>query len=76
MKSLFILFLGIFIGLWSSWLGMVKANNWKCFKRIIIKSIKEQISFRANLAVLPNYLLKRKNNERISILRVVSDTCF
>ncbi len=76
MKFLFILFSGIFIGLWSAWPGIVKPNNWKCFKRIIIKSTKEQISFRATLALSPNYLLKRKNNKRISKLRVVSDACF
>ena len=76
MKSLFLLFSGLFIGLWSSWPGIVNPNNWKCFKDIINKSTKEQISLRATLAVSPNYLLKRKNNKRISKLRVVSDACF
>ena len=76
MKSVFLLFLGLFIGLWGAWPGIVVPNNWKCFKEIINKSTKEQISFRATLAVSPNYLLKRKNNNRISKLRVVSDACF
>ena len=76
MKSVFLLFWGIFIGLWAAWPGIVVPNNWKCFKEIINKSTKEQISFRATLAVSPNYLLKRKNNKRISKLRVVSDACF
>ena len=76
MKSVFLLFLGLFIGLWAAWPGIVIPNNWKCFKEIITKSTKEQISFRATLAVSPNYLLKRKNNKRISKLRVVSDACF
>ena len=76
MKSLFLLFSGLFIGLWAAWPGIVVPNNWKCFKEIINKSTKEQISFRATLALSPNYLLKRKNNKRISKLRVVSDACF
>ena len=76
MKSVFLLFWGLFIGLWAAWPGIVVPNNWKCFKEIINKSTKEQISFRATLAVSPNYLLKRKNNNRISKLRVVSDACF
>ena len=76
MKYLFLLFSGLFIGLWSSWPGIVNPNNWECFKDIINKSTKEQISLRATLAVSPNYLLKRKNNKIISKLRVVSDACF
>ena len=76
MKSLFLLFLGLFTGLWVAWPGIVNPNNWKCFKEIINKSTKEQISFKATLALSPNYLLKSKNNKRISKLRVVSDACF
>ena len=76
MKYLFLLFSGLFIGLWSSWPGIVNPNNWECFKDIINKSTKEQISLRATLAVSPNYLLKRKNNKIISKIRVVSDACF
>ena len=76
MKYLFLIFSGLFIGLWSSWPGIVNPNNWECFKDIINKSTKEQISLRATLAVSPNYLLKRKNNKIISKIRVVSDACF
>ena len=76
MKSLFLFFSGLFVGLCTAWPGIVNPNNWKCFKDIIKKSTKEQISLRATLAVSPNYLLKRKNNKRISKLRVVSDACF
>ena len=76
MKYLFILFSGIFIGLWTAWPGMFVPKNWKCFKDIINKSSKEQVSFKAALAVSPNYFLKRKNKKRISKLRIVSDACF
>ena len=76
MKYLYILFLGLFIGLWASWPGIVIPSNWKCFRDIIDKSTKEQISLKAALALSPNYLLKRNNNSKISKLRVISDACF
>ena len=76
MKSLFLLFSGLFLGLWAAWPGIVIPNNWRCFRDIIVKSSNEQISFKAALAVSPNYLLKgnRKNNN--SKIRIVFDACF
>ena len=76
MKSLFLLFSGLVLGLWAAWPGIFIPNNWRCFKDIIVKSSNEQISFKAYLAVSPNYLLKgnRKNNN--SKIRVVLDACF
>ena len=76
MKSLFLLFSGLVLGLWAAWPGIVIPNNWRCFKDIIVKSSNEQISFKAYLAVSPNYLLKgnRKNNN--SKIRIVFDACF
>ena len=75
MKILYILTLGLFLGLWTSWPGLVIPKNWKCFRDIIDKSAKEQISLKAALALSPNFLLKGKNNN-ISKLRIVSDACF
>ena len=76
MKSLFLLFSGLVLGLWTAWPGIVIPNNWRCFKDIIVKSSNEQISFKAYLAVSPNYLLNgnRKNNN--SKIRIVFDACF
>ncbi len=76
MKSLFLLFLGLVLGLWASWPGVVIPNNWKCFRDIIIKSSKEQISFKAALSVSPNYLLKGKRKNNYSKIRVIFDACF
>tara|TARA_B100000524_G_C23347668_1_gene260854 strand:+ start:58 stop:291 length:234 start_codon:yes stop_codon:yes gene_type:complete len=76
MKNLLLLFSGLFIGLWTAWPGIVIPSNWKCVRDIINKSTKEEISFKAALAVSPNYLLKGKNNNKIAKLRVVSDACF
>ena len=75
MQAFFLLFSGLFIGLWASWPGIVIPNNWRCFRNIIDKSSKEQISFKAALAVSPNYLLKGRN-KNTSKIRIVSDACF
>ena len=76
MKSLLLLFSGLVLGLWAAWPGIVIPNNWRCFRDIIVKSSKEKFSFKASLAVSPNYLLKgnRKNNN--SKIRIVFDACF
>ena len=76
MKSLFLLFSGLFLGLWTAWPGLVIPNNWTCFKDIIIRSSKEQISLKAALSVSPNHLLNRKNKTNFSKFRLVSDACF
>ena len=76
MKYLFLLFLGLFLGLYASWPGIVISNNWKCFRDIIDKSKKEKISFKAALSLSPNYLLKGKKYSKISKLRIISDACF
>ena len=76
MKSLFLLSSGLVLGLFFAWPGIVKPNNWKCIRNIINKSSKEQISFKAALALSPNYLLKGKGNNNISKLRIVFDACF
>ena len=76
MKSLFLLFSGLFLGLWAAWPGIVIPNNWRCFKDIIVKSSNEQISFKAYLAVSPNYLLKGNRKKNNSKIRIVFDACF
>ena len=76
MKKLFILLSGLFLGLWAAWPGIFIPNNWKCFRDIIDKSNKEQISLKVTLALSPNYFLKGKNSSKISKLRFVSDACF
>ena len=76
MKNLLFLFFGLVLGLWTAWPGIVIPNNWKCIRDIINKSKNEEISLKAALAVSPNYLLKGKNNNIISKLRVVNDACF
>ena len=54
MKSLFLLLSGLVLGLYTAWPGIVIPNNRKCFKDIIEKSSKEQISLKAALSVSPN----------------------
>ena len=76
MKTLFLLLSGLVLGLWTSWPGIVRPNNWKCFRDIVGKSNNEQISLKAALAVSPNYFLKGKRKNSNSKIRIVFDACF
>ena len=76
MRFLLFLFSGIFAGLFLSWPGLVKPENWKCFNDIISKSAEDKISIKAALEISPSYLLKGKNKKTSSKLRIVADACF
>ena len=76
MRNFLFLFSGIFVGLYLSWPGIVILNNWKCFNDIIKKSTEDKISLRAVLEVSPSYLIKRKNKNMFSKIRIVADACF
>ena len=76
MRSFLILFSGIFVGLYLSWPGILVSKNWKCFNEIIEKSAEDKISIKAVLEVSPSYLIKSKNKNMSSKIRVVADACF
>ena len=76
MRSLIFLFSGIFAGLYLSWPGIVITKNWKCFNDIIAKSKEDKISLKAVLEVSPSYLIKSKNKNMPSKIRMVADACF
>ena len=76
MRSVLLVFFGIFAGLYLSWPGILISKNWKCFNEIIEKSAQEKISIKAVLEVSPSYLIKRKNKNMTSKIRVVADACF
>jgi hypothetical protein len=76
MKYFWIFVIGIIIGSWVSWPGILTPNNWKCFNDIISKSDNQKISLKALLAVSPNYLLKVKKRNIFSKIRIVGDACF
>ena len=76
MRSFLFLLFGIFVGLYFSWPGILFKKNWKCFNEIIDKSTEDKISIKALLEVSPSYLIKGKNNNMISKIRVVADACF
>jgi len=69
-------FFGIFSGLYLSWPGLIKPENWKCFNEIIAKSADDKISFKAALEISPSYLLKGKNKKMSSKIRIVANACF
>ena len=76
MRFFLFLLLGIFIGLYTSWPGLLKPENWECFNEIITKSAEDKISFKAALEISPSYLLKGKNKKTSSKIRIVADACF
>ena len=74
--SFLFLFLGIFVGLYLSWPGILISKNWKCFIDIIEKSAEDKVSIKAVLEVSPNYLIKSKNKNMNSKIRFIADACF
>ena len=76
MRSFLFLFFGVFAGIYLSWPGIIISKNWKCFNEIIEKSAEDKISFKAVLEVSPSYLIKGKNKNNTSKLRIVADACF
>ena len=76
MRYFFFLFFGFFAGLYLSWPGILISKNWKCFNEIIEKSFDDKISIKALLEVSPSYLIKGKNKNMTSKIRVVADACF
>ena len=76
MRSFLFLFSGIFVGLYFSWPGILISKNWKCFYDIIVRSADDKISIKAVLEVSPSYLIKNKNKNMLSKIRIVADACF
>ena len=48
----------IFTGLYLSWLGLLKQENWKFFNEIIAKSTLDKISYKAALENSPQLFAK------------------
>ena len=76
MRFFLLLFSGIFVGLYISWPGILISKNWECFIDIIKKSAEDKVSLKAVLEVSPNYLIKSKNKNMNSKIRIVADACF
>ena len=76
MRSFLFIFSGFVAGLYLSWPGIVIPKNWKCLNDIIAKSAQDKISIKAVLEISPNYIIKRKNKNIYSKIRIVSDACF
>ena len=76
MRSFLFLFSGIFTGLYLSWPGILISKNWICFNEIIEKSAEDKISLKVVLEVSPSYLIKGRNKNMTSKIRVIADACF
>ena len=76
MKFFIFLFTGFFLGLYLSWPGILISKNWKCFNDIIAKSAEDKISIKAVLQISPSYIIKSKNKNILTKIRIVADACF
>jgi len=76
MRSFLFLVSGIFAGLYLSWPGILISKNWKCFNEIMEKSAEGKMSIKVLMEVSPSYLIKGKNSNISSKIRVVADACF
>ena len=76
MRSFLFLFFGFFTGIYLSWPGILISKNWKCFYEIIEKSAEGKISIKVLLEVSPRHLIKGKNKNMTSKIRVLADACF
>ena len=76
MKSFLFLFSGILAGLYLYWPGILISKNWRCFNNIISKSAEDKISIKVVMEVSTSYLIKSKNKNMPSKLRIIADACF
>ena len=76
MRYILSLVFGVFAGLYLSWPGLIISKNWKCFNDVIVKSAEDRVSLKAVLEVSPSYLIKGKNQNTLSKVRIVADACF
>tara|TARA_Y100001978_G_C23700059_1_gene440221 strand:+ start:3808 stop:4044 length:237 start_codon:yes stop_codon:yes gene_type:complete len=76
MKSILLLISGFLLGFWFSWPGITSYKSWECFFQIVEESKKEKLSLKTILAVSPVNILRRKNKDYLSKIRIVSDICF
>ena len=76
MRSYLFFISGILVGLYISWPGIIIPKDWKCFNDIVVKSTEDKISFKAIMEVSPSYLIKSKNKNITSKIRIVADACF
>ena len=67
---------GILAGLYISCPCLLIPENWKCFNYIIAKSAEDKIPLKVALEISPSYLLKGKNKNKASKIRIVADACF
>ena len=72
-----IFILGLFLGIFSIWPGIISGNSRKCFFNILKDGSDGDIELKTILKVKPNYLLKIKNarNKYFKVL-LVGDSCF
>ena len=76
LKSLFLLIIGCFGGLWLAWPGLTNKDNLSCAVEIIQKTQDDRTDIRALLAISPRYILKKTNLTALDKLRIMGNACF
>tara|TARA_Y100001968_G_scaffold114826_1_gene104228 strand:+ start:1963 stop:2199 length:237 start_codon:yes stop_codon:yes gene_type:complete len=75
-KTIFLLGVGVFGGLWIAWPGISLKDNWECALDVVTKSRDEKTELRALMTVSPKFLLRKKSSGPLEKLRFVGDVCF
>ncbi len=76
-RLMIIFILGVFIGIFSIWPGIISGNSRKCFYNILKDGSDGNVNFNTILQINPNYLLQIKNEKNIYFkILLIGDSCF
>ena len=72
-----IFILGLFLGIFSIWPGIISGNSRKCFSSILKDGSDGTVKLNTILKINPNYLLQIKNQKNIYLkVLLIGDSCF
>ena len=72
-----IFILGVCIGIFSIWPGIISGTSRKCFYNILKDGSDGNVNLNTILQINPNYLLQIKNEDNIYFkILLIGDSCF
>ena len=76
-RGISIFILGIFLGIFSIWPGIISGNSRKCFSTILKDGSDGNVKLNTILKINPNYLLQIKNQKNVYLkILLIGDSCF
>ncbi len=76
-RLMIIFILGVFIGIFSIWPGIISGTSRKCFYNILKDGSDGNVNLNTILQINPNYLLQIKNEKNIYFkILLIGDSCF